>query len=416
LIFPAFLDKPQIEMETWDNACKIIFRQDSILFYKRGNKMAGSFEAMKAYMDSAIERTGLSGIDCIVYQDHREIFRHTAGYGEMESKTPVQRDAFYNVYSGTKMITCVAALQLIERGLMLLSDPLYFYLPEFKDMMVKHSAFFIYPAKKHIRIVDLFTMMAGINYELDTPEKRKLQEETGGDFDTREFVKAIAKEPLLFEPGEGWDYSYCHDVLGAVIEVISGMSLDAYFQKYIFEPLGMMESSFTLAEDKKHRLAPQYSYDAATGTVSRISSDCLGRAGLRHESGGGALIMTADDYIKFADALACGGVGANGAKIISEQAIRLMSTNRLSGKSYDDFKKIGVPDGIGYGLGVGVCFDPKASGSLVQEGAFYWGGIGGVQNLIDTKNRLSYFVGQHTFRSPVHLLRPYMLNVLYGCI
>jgi CubicO group peptidase (beta-lactamase class C family) len=363
-----------------------------------------------------IPRLGVSGIDCIVYKEHREIFRHTAGFSDIENRIPISRDALYNLYSATKMVTCTAAMQLIERGKLLLADPLYEYLPEFKDMKVKYGTFVVEPAKRYIKIVDLFTMTAGLSYELDTPEMRKLIAESGGDFDTRDFVAALAKEPLLFEPGNAWNYSYCHDVLAAVIEVVSGMSFGEYLKNKVFDPLGMTDTGFFVPEEKRGRIAPQYEYDPDTRSVARISSRCLGAAGLRHESGGGGLISSAEDHILFLDALACGGVGKNGERIIAENTINLMRRNQLKGRCLADFKHMARSDGIGYGLGVAVIADSAAACRLVPENSFYWGGLGGVQDFVDPSNRLSYFVAQHTIKSPKRLIEPYMLNILYSCI
>ncbi len=373
------------------------------------------FSDLRNFMDT-IPRLGVSGIDCIVYKEHREIFRHTAGFSDIENRIPISRDALYNLYSATKMVTCTAAMQLIERGKLLLADPLYEYLPEFKDMKVKYGTFVVEPAKRYIKIVDLFTMTAGLSYELDTPEMRKLIAESGGDFDTRDFVAALAKEPLLFEPGNAWNYSYCHDVLAAVIEVVSGMSFGEYLKNKVFDPLGMTDTGFFVPEEKRGRIAPQYEYDPDTRSVARISSRCLGAAGLRHESGGGGLISSAEDHILFLDALACGGVGKNGERIIAENTINLMRRNQLKGRCLADFKHMARSDGIGYGLGVAVIADSAAACRLVPENSFYWGGLGGVQDFVDPSNRLSYFVAQHTIKSPKRLIEPYMLNILYSCI
>ncbi|MCL2560039.1 MAG: beta-lactamase family protein [Turicibacter sp.] len=376
--------------------------------------MKRNFEDLKTLMDERIAELGFSGIDCVIYQHHQEIFRHAAGYGDMENKRAIQPGQMCNIYSGTKMITCVAGMQLVEKGKMILSEPLHHYLPEFKDMVVKHGTFVVQPAKKPIRVVDVFTMTAGISYDLDTPHVRKLMAETGGDFNTRDLVRAIAKEPLLFEPGEGWNYSYCHDVLGALIEVISGMTFGDYLRKNIFEPLGMKDATFTLGKSKRDKLYPQYQYDSATKSVTRATDDCLGRAGTRHESGGGGLIMSADDYILFADALACDGVGKSGARIISSRSLDLMTTPQLSGQALADFRKMMPSPGYGYGLGVGVYFDPAASLVLLPKGSFGWGGLGGVQNLIDRENKLSYYVSQHLLHSPKSLISSRMKNVLYA--
>ncbi len=378
--------------------------------------MATGFKDLERFMDSAATQIDVSGIDCIVYQDHQEIFRYSAGYSDIENKVPVARNALYNIYSASKVITCTAAMQLLERGKFLLTDPLYMYLPEFRNMKVKTNTFVIMPAKRPIRVIDLFTMSAGLDYELDTPEMRKLIQETNRDFSTRDFVRALAKEPLLFEPGEGWNYSYCHDVLGAVVEVVSGMSFGKYLEENIFGPLGMGDTGFSVPAEKQGRIAPQYQYDEETGTSERISSNCIGAAGLRHESGGGGLISSTEDYILFADALACGGVGKNGTRIISENSINLMRRNQLDGQRMKDYKAMVFSDGIGYGLGVATITDSAAACKLFPESVFFWGGLGGVQNLIDPTNRLSYFVAQHTIASPKRLLEPYMLNILYSSI
>lgn len=368
---------------------------------------------LRKLMDSSIEKLGLSGIDCIIYQDHKEIFRHMSGYSEIETKTPMKADAIYNIYSASKMITCVAALQLFEQGKFLLEDPLSDYLPEFKQMRVKRGTFTVLPARNQIRIVDLFTMMAGLSYEADVPSVRALKAEKGLDFTTRDFVKALAKEPLLFEPGENWHYSFCHDVLAALVEEISGMSFGDYLKANIFDPLGMKDTGFSIPEKEMHRLAPQYSFDYWNNKVNRITSDSQGRMGKGHQSGGGGLVSTSEDYILFVDALACDGVGKTGARILSPAAIKLMSTNRLSGDALTSFRYMKHP-GLGYGLGVAVYDDSAAAGTLVPEGSFYWGGMGGVQNLVDQKNRLSYFVAQHTIGSPKPKIMPHMWNVLYA--
>jgi len=372
------------------------------------------FDDLRKFMDDSISRLGLSGIDCIVHQDYKEIFRHTSGYGNMEEKTPIPPKSIHNIYSATKVITCVAALQLLERGQFLLTDPLYSYMPEYKDMLVKTGTFHIFPAKNHIRIFDLFAMTSGISYDRDTPAFEKLNKETNGDFSSRDFMRIYAETPLLHEPGEGWNYGYSHDVLSVLIEVVSGMTFDEYLKKNIFGPLGMNDAYFYLPEEKRSRRIPQYAYNPVDGSVTRGTDECLGQAGKRHDSGGGGLIMTGEDYMLFADALSCGGVGANGERIISKRSIDLMSQNHLVGPQLEGFKKVAMPPGNGYGLGVTVCVDPTTNKSLTPKGQFGWGGIGGVQCSFNTELRLSYYVVQHLFASPKHLIQPHMMNILFA--
>lgn len=371
-------------------------------------------EQMKRFMDEAVERLGVSGIDCIIYQDHKEIFRHAAGYSELETKTPVKKDAIYNIYSATKPITCVAALQLVEQGRLLLEDPLCAYLPEYEHMWVKLNAFRMEPARRQILISDLLSMQGGFGYDYNIESLNKLRAEKGLDFDTRDFARALADEPLLFEPGTDWNYSLCHDVLGAVIEVVSGMTLGEYMKKNIFEPLGMKDTGFTVPGEKMDRFAPQYACtDVRTGAYKRVGTEVAAPFGTRQESGGGGLRSTAEDYILFADALACGGVGRTGAQILSPNMIRLMHTNRLHGKSLESYYHM-KSAGMGYGLGVANFDDPAAACAIVPKDSFYWGGIGGFQNLFDPVNKLSYLVTQHFVHGPKWKLNLPMWNILYA--
>ena len=379
--------------------------------------MPDRFNRLREFMDEAIEKSGFPGIDCIIYQDHKEIFRHASGYMDLENKIPPVAWALYNIYSATKMVTCVAALQLVEQGRMLLTDPLHKYLPEYEHMQVKYGTFTIAPTRNKIRIADLFAMTAGLSYESGTPHLKKLNEDTKGDYTTREFAAALAKEPLLFEPGEGWNYGFCHDVLAAVIEEISGKTFGQYLQDNIFAPLGMKDACFYVPDGKKDRIAPQYSYDKVNKVSNLIANTCLAASpGGRFESGGGGLVMPAEDYILFIDALACGGVGKTGAKIISPPSIALMGKNQLRGKAMEDYRKGGALEGHGYSLGSGVVYDGAAGLSFRPEGSFSWGGIGGVQNLVDPKNRLSYYVSQHLIAGSERVLGAYMINILYGLL
>lgn len=370
-------------------------------------------EQMRRFMDEAVQRLGIPGIDCIIYQNHEEVFRHAAGDSEPETGTPVKKDALYNIYSATKPITCVSALQLVEKGELLLEDPLYAYLPEYKDMWVKLNAFRTVPARKHILISDLFSMQAGFGYDYNVDSLLRLREETDLDFSTRDFARALAEEPLMFEPGEDWNYSFCHDVLAAVVEVVTGKTISAYMKEHIFDSLGMKDTGFTVPAEKTHRIAPQYHYDVRTGDITRIGSSCHAPFGTRQESGGGGLVSTTEDYTLFADALACGGVGKSGARILSPNTIKLMHTNRLHGKSLESYYNM-KPAGMGYGLGVANFDDPAAACAIVPKDSFYWGGIGGVQNLFDPVNKLSYVVTQHLVSGPKWKLNTPMWNILYA--
>ena len=381
--------------------------------------MSNKFNRLREYLDQAIEKNGFPGIDVIVWQNHKEIFRHQSGYMDMENKIRPAAGALYNIYSASKMITCTALLQLVERGYIQLTDHLHTYLPEYENMQVKYGTWAFSPAKNKIRILDLLCMTAGLSYDGISPSLNKLREETNNDYTTRQFAEALAKEPLLFEPGEGWNYGFCHEVLGAVIEVVSGMNFGEYIEQNIFAPLGIKESGFYVPEERKQRIAPQYNFDVATGDITLISNFCLGHnanAGLRHQSGGGGLVMPPEDYIVFLDALACSGVGANGNRIISQPMINLMTKNYISGRAMEMYRNNGTLDGYGYGLGHGVVYDAAKCFSLRPEGTFAWGGLGGVQNIADPINKVSFYLTQHLIASPKHTYIPQALNILWSSL
>ena len=380
--------------------------------------MADRFGRLREFLDEVIEVNGLPGIDLIVWQEHEEIFRHQSGYMDLENKIRPQAGALYNIYSASKMIACAAVLQLVEQGKMLLTDKLHKFLPEYEDMQVRYGTWAFAPARNKITILQMLNMTAGLSYDAFNPSLNKLREETGNDFTTRQFAEALAKEPLLFEPGEGWNYGYCHEVLGAVIEVVSGQSFGEYLEEHIFAPLGIKESGFFVPEERKHRIAPQYNYNMATKEVTLTTIDCLGHnanAGVRYQSGGGGLIMPSEDFIVFLDAMACGGVGANGARILSPPMMNLMTKNHISGKALEAYRvSNNTMEGYGYGLGSAVVYDAGKCLSLRPEGTFAWGGLGGVQNVADPVNKVSFYLAQHLIMSPKNIFIPQALNILWS--
>jgi len=381
--------------------------------------MSKKFNRLAMYLDEAIEKNGMPGIDVIVWQNHEEIFRHQSGYADMENKIKPATDALYNIYSSSKMIVCTAALQLIERGYLMFNDPLHKFIPEFENMQVKYGTWAFSPAKNKITIYNLLTMTAGFSYDGFNPSLNKLREQTNNDYSTQEFAKALAGEPLLFEPGEGWNYGFCHEVLGAVIEIVSGKSLGEYIEENIFSPLGIKESGFFVSDDKKHRIAPQYNYDVLTGAITLITNASLAHnanAGKRHQSGGGGLIMPAHDYILFLDAMACRGAGKTGARILSEPMIQLLMKNHISGKAEADYRNNGMVEGFGYSLGSSVVYDAGKGLSLRPTGTFAWGGLGGAQNIADPVNNVSFYLVQHLIASPKHVYIPQALNILWSSL
>lgn len=359
------------------------------------------------------------GIDMCVYKEHKEIFRYQAGYSDIEKKTPVNPNAQYYMFSCTKPITCAAAMQIYEKGGFLMGDYLYDYLPEYKDVCVKekneNGEVVLTQPKRPIRIIDLFTMMAGYDYNLNRESFKKVEEKTGGKCPTREIIRALADDPLIFHPGEQFHYSLCHDILGAIIEEISGKTLGEYMKENIFEPCGMDNTGFVVTQEVKNNMPPMYKYKGI-GNFEKAELEnpyILGEKS-EYESGGAGLISNVEDYIKFADAMANGGVAKNGKRILSEKAIDVMRQPYVPVEKFSHPSKVLM--GYTYGLGVRTFQYPQNSAMLSNIGEFGWDGAADSYVLIDPKEKIAMFCAEH-MRDGNHADAPgRFTNVLYSII
>ncbi len=344
------------------------------------------FEKLKEFCDSFLE-IGVPGFDLVVYKDGECVLRHMNGYSDLENKVKINGKERYNLYSCSKVITCTAALQLWEKGLFSLEDKLSDYMPEFKEMTVRTDEG-IKRAEKSILVKHLFEMTAGFSYDCFSPQLKKAVEETDGKCPTREVMKYLAKEPLLFEPGDRWEYSLCHDVLAAFVEVISGEKFETYVKKNIFDILGMKDSTFMLPEEEIETVAPQYRFQ--DGKAVSIGKPIVNyKFGSEYASGGAGGISTVDDYIKFAEALRT-------HKLLKAETIELMKTDRLS-----DYQKSNYWPGGTHGYGLGV----RCSKGEKMHVDFGWGGAAGALLAIDTQNDISIYFSTHLLSSPAQGLR-----------
>ena len=344
------------------------------------------------YLDS-LKDYGIPGCECVVYHKHKRVFSHIAGYDEHSEWRASPGTNIYWLYSATKLITCTAVMQLVEKGCIGLDDPVSEYLPEYRDMKVK-SDLGIRKAENAITIKHLLTMQSGLNYDLEAPSIIKAIENTNGTADTRQIIEALANEPLEFEPGTHFLYSLSHDVLGAVIEVVSGMKLGKYFEQYIFKPLGMRNTGFNLTPELEAKMVGQYDYRPDTWSSVEIPKRNRYVLTKSYESGGAGLYSTANDYILFLDAMCNGGTSADGYRILSAETIDLMRQDQMKGESkkdFDLFNRIGYS----YGLGVRTLIDKEISGARSPLGEFGWDGAAGAFALIDTENNLAVFYVQH---------------------
>jgi len=224
-----------------------------------------NFTPLKDFLDNCLSKLGIPGSDTVIYKGRNEIFRYQSGYENLEKKTPVDPYALYHMYSVTKVSTAIAAAQLIERGEIMITDPVSAYFPEYKNITVRvknpDGTEEIRPAKTPLLIKHLLSMTGGFDYSLDRASIKRVKEETNGKCPTLDVVRALASDPLTFDPGSDYRYSLCLDVMGGVIELVSGKKLSEYMRDNIFMPLGMKNTSFGLTESKMERLATQYVYD-----------------------------------------------------------------------------------------------------------------------------------------------------------
>ncbi len=349
-----------------------------------------SFPKLTAHLDSIVENNLTPANDCIVCKDHEILYRHFSGHLDAEKTTPVSEDTLYYLFSGSKVITVTAALQLIEQGKMDLDDPVMKYLPDYANayILTKGEKKIVGP---DMTIRHLFTMSSGLDYDWQRAQDtiKDCTDHTPG---TVEIVNGFVKRPLVFRPGRRFLYSLSHDVLGALIEVVSKMPFGQYLKENIFDIVEMPHTFFpprgeegigyqhpdlvklyTYTEDPKKPLEPFYN--------GYIFND-------NYQSGGAGLITNAVDYIRFADALACGGICANGNRILKEETIRLLGTEQLTSLLADPTFGCASGPGYGYGLGVRVLVDQK-DGQRSSIGEFGWDGAVGAYILSDPVKHVS---------------------------
>ncbi|MBO5369340.1 MAG: beta-lactamase family protein [Clostridia bacterium] len=345
------------------------------------------FSETKNFLDSFLDM-GMPGFDCLVYYKGKEVLRYFGGYSDTENKILVNGNEKYNIYSCSKPITCTAALQLYEKGIISLDDKLSDYIKEFENMFVKCEDGTLIPVKNPITIKHLFTMTAGFNYDLNSPSLSLARKETKGRCPTVETVKYLAREPLCFEPGDRYMYSLCHDVLAAVVEVASTMAFEEYVKKNIFDVLGMSSSGYHVAPEHESEFAQQYTYDSNEKLMKikgRLA--CGYRLGTQYASGGAGMVSTVEDYMKFLEAMRVGDI------ILKSETINLMSSAHISEYQRRTFD-LEPTNSYTYGLGVRT---PRDRSKLTEFG---WDGAAASYLSCDREKGLCIFLAQHVLNAP----------------
>jgi CubicO group peptidase (beta-lactamase class C family) len=348
---------------------------------------------------------------------------------DVEAGAPVELDTVFRIYSMTKPVTSVAAMMLYERGLLELVDPIADYLPEFADMQVYVAGSDLkqitVPATEPIRVWHLLTHTAGLTYgfhrahPIDAVYRARGYEWSAPtDVDLAGAVKDWAKIPLLFQPGTEWNYSVATDVLGRLIEVVSGMSLDEFFATEILGPLGMTETAFS-ARGREDRLAALYLPKPGGGVVR---SDTAGDrvAAPTWLSGGGGLLSTLADYHRFTQFLLRNGE-LDGVRLLSPRTVRFMARNHLPGNV--DIESYGRPvfaeaplAGVGFGLGFAVVLDPTQTHVLGSAGEFNWGGAASTAFWVDPAEEITAVFMTQLLPSSTYPIRPQLKQLVYSAL
>lgn len=390
------------------------------------------FYKIKEFMNHLTEWR-IPGNDISVWLEGKEVFRYQSGYMDVENKIKMSPNCLMNIYSCSKVTTAVAGMQLLERGKFILDTPLSDFIPEFGEMYIDSGNGNIIKAENPITVRHLFTMTSGMTYSLSDELLKEAETETDGKFNTLAVVRKMAKTPLSFEPGLKWQYSFSHDVLAALIEVVSGKKFREYVKENIFDPLGMKESYYHSDDNVKNKMAPQYNFvpdNPDNKTIVDMQSNDMTKCGghlektdgkvshvfgEEYDSGGAGIITSVSDYSLLCNALANNGIGHTGERILSKAAIDLMKLNQLSLSQRSTFCWPQLA-GYGYGLGVRTMINPAEGGSLSPAGEFGWGGAAGASVYIDTENKLGVFYAHHMLNQQESYYQPRLRNVIYSCL
>ena len=375
-----------------------------------------TFSSLEKYLDTILVREQVPGFDCIVTHNGKQVFRHTAGFNDKENNIPMSGKEHFYIYSASKPIACVAALHAMEEGKYLLNQPLWWYMGEFKNCKVKtyneNGEMTLEPVTSHIRICDLFSMTAGFNYDTNSKSIREAVAKNP-NAPTREIIRAIANEPLDFEPGSKWQYSLCHDVLAGFVEVVTGKKFADYVKEVIFDPLGMNDTYYHPPKEVYDNICAQYKYNHVEGRPERVEKKNAYVFGDEYDAGGAGVITTIEDYVKFASALANFGVGTNGARILSKASVNLLRSNTLNPKILEEFTN-GWENNIGYGYGYGVRtkMDNGRGGDLCAPGEFGWDGAAGFLVSINPDKGMAVVYAQHMLDPHNHVIHPKIKNIV----
>lgn len=375
----------------------------------------------------SIEKKQVAGVSLLIQKDGEEICFLAEGMADRETEKSMERDTIFRLYSQTKPVCAVAAMILMERGELDLSKNVSDFLPGFSNQMVWEDGK-NRPVKREMQVQDLLRMTSGLYYPDDTCEAgrqaakvfEKIDERLLGDnpMTTIEIANELGKCSLGFEPASSWNYSTSADVLGAVIEVVTGMTLGEFMEKEIFAPLGMKDTAFWVPEEKQERLAKTYEMvkDGEEAKLVLYQGNHLGIQNAMHrnpafQSGGAGLASTLDDYMRFAKMLLNGGE-YEGVRILSEETVKYLTQGELLDKQQNAFEEKWWLSGHTYANLMRVCQTPGKACMLTREGEYGWDGWLGMYFANFPKENMTILMGMQKKDSGTWELTRKLRNII----
>jgi CubicO group peptidase (beta-lactamase class C family) len=375
-------------------------------------------------IQSHIDAQDFSGAVTLIARKGKVVHLEVHGMADVEGKKPMRADTLFRLASMTKPFTAVSILMLVEEGKLVLSDPVSKFIPEYKNPKVAvwnlpndpaGAGLHLVPAAREITIQDLLTHTSGLANAFEGPAGeyvRKANLERGGSLEAR--IKRLAPLPLNFQPGTQWEYSpgTGFDSLGRVIEILSGMTLEKFFQTRIFEPLGMKDTFFTVPQSRAADVTVAYTRNDKNGKLVRPEARETAPSSDVYFSGAGGLTGSTQDYLLFAQMLLNGGQ-LNGTRLLSRKSVELMTSDAIGPLDLRNYAGDQVLKGYGFGLGVRIRRSTGESGWMGSPGDFGWAGAMGTYFWIDPKEQLIGIVMIQTRNTRLRMEYP---NAVYQAV
>ena len=378
----------------------------------------------------SVEPGKIPGSITLVARHGQPCYLDVQGQRDVERGAPMTADSILRIYSMTKPVTSLALMTLLEQGLLSLDDAVHRYIPAWRGLRVRKTGSFplfdTVRCDRHMTIRDLFMHTSGLTYDfmhatnIDAAYRQLQVGLPQPGYTLQQMIDQLAQLPLEFSPGERWNYSLATDVLGYLVEVISGQSLPDYMRSVIFEPLGMVDTAFEITADKVDRFASCYERNLQKEMVLNDDGQDSHFANRSFYSGGGGLVSTVQDYYRFCQMLLNGGT-LDGKRIIGSRTLEFRTSNHLPGGvdmsqfATGNFSET-IYEGVGFGLGFANKVDPVGNGYPASVGSYFWGGLASTLFWVDPAEELVVVFMTQLVPSSTFNFRGQLENIIYGAL